>query len=66
MARETVKLLGGEMMGKSIAELNCDIEERAAIIEEATKCSRADAENMAARLHGFKSWQDWVKARGAK
>jgi len=54
------------MMGKSIAELNCDIEERAAIIEEATKCSRADAENMAARLHGFKSWQDWVKARGAK
>lgn len=66
MARKTVKLLGGEVKEKSIAELNCDIEERAAIIEEATKCSRADAENMAARAHGFKDWQDWVKARGAK
>jgi hypothetical protein len=33
------------------------LEERAAIIEEGEKCSRADAERKAARMYGFADWQ---------
>lgn len=40
------------------------IEERAALIEDGEKCSCAQAQDRAARLHGFTSWADWVK-RGA-
>lgn len=39
------------------------IEERAAIIEDGEGCSRAQAQDRAARLHGFASWADW-KQRG--
>ena len=35
------------------------IEERAAIIEEGAKVSREKAENMAARMHGFRDWNDF-------
>ena len=35
------------------------IEERAAIIEEGEQCSRAEAQNRAARLHGFQNWTHW-------
>lgn len=37
------------------------IEERAAIIEEGEGCARTDAQNRAARMHGFKDWQDYLK-----
>ncbi len=40
------------------------IEERAAIIQDGEGCSRAQAEDRAARLHGFTSWADYLK-RGA-
>ena len=41
------------------------IEERAALIECGEGCSRARAEDMAARSHWFTSWADWMK-RGAR
>lgn len=37
------------------------IEERAALIEDGEKCSRALAEDRAARAYGFASWADWIK-----
>lgn len=40
------------------------IEERAAIIADGEGCSRAQAEDRAARLHGFASWADYQR-RGA-
>lgn len=40
------------------------IEERAALIECGEGCSRAQAQDRAARLHGFTSWADWMQ-RGA-
>ena len=40
------------------------IEDRAAIIQEGEGCSRAMAEDRAARCHGFSSWADYLK-RGA-
>lgn len=40
------------------------VEERAALIEVGEGCSRAQAQDRAARLHGFASWADWTK-RGA-
>lgn len=46
------------------AQLRDTIEERAALIQDGEGCSRAQAEDRAARLHGFSSWADWLK-RGA-
>lgn len=37
------------------------IEERAALIECGEGCSRAQAQDRAARLHGFTSWADYLK-----
>ena len=37
------------------------IEERAALIECGEGCSRAQAEDRAARLHGFASWADYQR-----
>lgn len=37
------------------------LEERAALIEEGEKCSRALAQDKAARLYGFTSWTDWLR-----
>jgi hypothetical protein len=40
--------------------LICDlVEERAAIIEEGDRVSRAVAQDRAAQMHGFKSWADY-------
>ena len=51
-------------MTDDAAQLADMIEERAALIQDGEGCSRARAEDMAARLHGFSSWADWLK-RGA-
>lgn len=40
--------------------LNDLIEERAAIIEEGEGCARTDAQDRAAKMHGFKGWQDYL------
>ena len=51
-------------MATDYALLRDLIEERAALIQDGEGCSRAQAEDRAARLHGFSSWADWMK-RGA-
>ena len=42
-------------------ELSDLIEERAAIIEEGEGVTRALAQDIAARLHGFAGWADYLK-----
>jgi len=41
------------------------VEERAAIMEYEAGLPRAEAQDRAARLHGFKDWADYIKQRGA-
>ena len=43
------------------ANLKDDVEERAAIMEYDGGLSRTDAQDQAARAHGFKDWADYEK-----
>jgi hypothetical protein len=43
-----------------MTDLRESLEERAAIIEEGEKCSRWLAQEIAAKLHGFRSWTEAV------
>lgn len=42
-----------------LADLECAIEERAAIMEHMAGMTRANAERRAAESYGFTSWADW-------
>lgn len=47
-------------------DLRDAIEERAAIVEEGEQVSRHQAEDIAARMHGFKNWADYLKTQPIK
>lgn len=52
-----------EITDRLLAEAVRDqVEERAAIIEEGDRVSRAVAQDRAARLHGFADWAAYLKS----
>ena len=46
-------------MAHNIDDLQCAIEERAAIMEYDAGLPRAKAEKLAAQCHGFADWRAW-------